>query len=103
MRMSAIRQPVSSCSPDFRKSSADANDRTGKPADLSKRSNAARNDSSSSTTTTIFKFPNLSIRLQGYLDRLTRQLWFLIASTMDIYKGFLIGKPGSDPASTIKR
>ena len=67
MRMSVIRHPVSFSWPDARNSSAEANDRTVNPADLSKRCNAARNESSSSTTATIFVFVNVSIRLEDRL------------------------------------
>ena len=56
MRMSAIKHPVRSCSPEFRNSSADANAKAGKPADFIRPISALRTSSSSSTIVTTFGF-----------------------------------------------
>src|SRR5262249_17431184 len=56
MRMSAIKHPVRSCSPEFRNSSADANAKAGKPADFIRPLSALRTSSSSSTIATTFGF-----------------------------------------------
>src|SRR5262249_6549714 len=54
MRMSAIKHPVRSCSPELRNSSADANAKEGKPADFIRPLSALRTSSSSSTIATTF-------------------------------------------------
>src|SRR5215471_21001700 len=56
MRMSAIKHPVRSCSPEFKNSSADANAKAGKPADFIRPLSALRTSSSSSTIVTTFAF-----------------------------------------------
>src|SRR5580704_13453978 len=61
IRISAIRQAVSSCWPDFRNSSADANAFEGNPTDFIMPCSALRINSSSSTIATIFFFLSVAI------------------------------------------
>src|SRR5580692_5641869 len=86
MRISAIRQPVSSCQPESKKSSAQANDCTEKPADLSNRCIASRYDSSSSTMATILGTLSLAIEIQDQFGHREMQLWLVIRALIGIYK-----------------
>src|SRR5580658_10574800 len=90
MRISAIRQPVSRCEPESKKSSAQANDCTEKPADFSNRCIASRYDSSSSTTATILGTLSLAIEIQDQFDHRKMQLWLVIRALIGIYKVILI-------------
>src|SRR5882762_4850790 len=85
--MSVIRHPVSCCWPEFKKSSAESNDSTDRPPDFSNRWTATRYDSSSSITATIFGVPSLPIQVQDRSARCIAQLWIVIGSRIDIYRG----------------
>src|SRR6202012_6061400 len=86
MRISAISQPASFCQPEFKKSSAQANDCTEKAADFSNRCIASRYDSSSSTTATILGTLSLAIQEQDQFDRRKMQLWLVIRERIGVYR-----------------
>src|SRR5215468_8973372 len=87
MRISVIRHPVSCCRPELRKSSAEANDCTEKPADFSKRCTATRYDSSSSITATILSFLSLAMLVQDCSGARRTQLLVVIRTLMGMYNG----------------